>query len=78
MKELTYPDIEKVLYALPEEAGERIISNLSSFAVRIIKGQCILNKDLVSLEDIRGAVTKLEESINTYDGDPALEAEYEY
>lgn len=78
LKELTYPDIEKVLYALPEEAGERIISNLSSFAVSIIKGQCILNKDLVSLEDIREAVTKLEESINTYDGDPALEAEYDY
>lgn len=77
LKELTYPDLEKALYMLPEEAEDRIISNLDSHWIPIIKGDCILNKDSVSSIDIRVALKKLEEAINAYDGDFDLEAEYE-
>ena len=38
LKEVTYPDLEKALYALTEEAEDRIISNLSSYCIPIIKG----------------------------------------
>ncbi len=77
LKNMTYHDLENVLYALPEEAEDRVISNLSSYAIPIIKGQCILNKDSVSSIDIQLALIRLEEAINTYNGDPNLEAEYE-
>ncbi len=77
LKELTYPDLIKSLYALPEEAEDRIISNISDRTVLIIKGQCILNKDTVNSFDIRAALIKFEKAINAYDGDPALEAEYD-
>ncbi len=76
LKELTYPELEKALYVLPEKAGDRIISNLSSFCVPIIKGHCILKKDSVDPGDIRKAVLRLEEAINSFRGDPALEADY--
>ncbi len=77
LKELTYQDLEKALYALPKEAEERIMSNLGPKCIRIIKGDCILNKDTVSLPDIRASLRMLEEAIDAYDGDPALEAEYD-
>ena len=78
LKKLTYTDLEKSLYALPEEEEDRIISNLSSYAIPVIKGQCILNKATVSSIDIQLALIRFEEAINTYNGDPNLEAEYEY
>ncbi len=77
LKELTYPELEKALYVLPEEAEDRIISNINSRWIPIIKGDCILNKDTVNSIDIRKAVTKLENALNDYTGDPALEAGYE-
>ena len=77
LKELTYPDLEKSLYVLPEEAGDRIIANLSSCCVPIIKGQCILNKNSVCLTEVREAIVKFEEAMNAYTGNPDLEAAYE-
>ena len=77
MKELTYTELERSLYALPEDVEDRIISNIAPYYIPVIKGQCILNKNAVSSAEIRAAVKKLEEAINAYDGDPALEAEYE-
>lgn len=76
MKELTYMDLEKALYVLPEDAENRIMSNLSSYCIPIIKGDCILFKDTVSSTDIRDAVGKFEDAINAYEGDFALEAGY--
>nr|MCR5223029.1 hypothetical protein [Lachnospiraceae bacterium] len=64
LKELTYPELEKVLYVLPEKAENRIIDNLSSYCIPIIKGNCILFKDSVSTLDIRLAVIKFEEALN--------------
>ncbi len=77
LKELTYHDLEKALYVLPEEAEDRIISNIGLHWIPVIKGDCILNKDSVSTTDIRVSISKLEEAINTYNGDFSLEAEYE-
>ena len=77
LKELTYTELERSPYAFPEDAEERIISNIDSYFVPVIKGQCILNKNVVSSAEIRAAVIKLEEAINAYSGDPALGAEYE-
>ncbi|SCY38291.1 hypothetical protein SAMN02910292_01534 [Lachnospiraceae bacterium XBB2008] len=77
LKELTYQDLEKALYVLPEEAEERIMSNISSYSVPDIKGHCILNKDTTGADEMRVAVRKLEEAMDAYDGDPALEAEYD-
>ncbi len=77
MKELTYSDLEKALYVLTEEAEDTIMSNIGSCSIPIIKGDCILYKDMVSSSDIRVAVEKFEEAINAYDGDIALEAGYE-
>lgn len=77
LKELTYHDLVKLLYVVPEEVEARIVSNLDTHWISTIKGQCILNKDTVSAIDIRFAVKKLEEAIDAYDGDPSLEAEYE-
>ncbi len=78
LKELTYQELEKVLYILPESAEDRIVSNLSTYSTPIIKGNCIINKDAVSALDIRMAALKLEEAMNAYKGDPALEAAYEH
>ena len=77
LKELTYHELEKALYVLPEEAEDRIISNIGLRWIPIIKGNCILNKDSVNTVDIRVAISKLEEAMNAYNGDYALEAEYE-
>ena len=77
MKEMTYQDMEKVLYVLPEEAEDRIMSNINSFCIPIIKGNCILNRNSVSSTEIRLAVSKFEDAINSYDGDFNLEADYE-
>ena len=77
LKELTYTELERSLYALPEDVEDRIISNIAPYYIPVIKGQCLLNKNAVSSAEIRAAVKKLEEAINAYDGDPALEAEYE-
>ncbi len=76
LKELTCTDLVRALYVIPEEGGERILLNISSYSVPIIKGQCILNKDSVSPSEIRESVKKLEESIDDYSGDPKLEAGY--
>ena len=78
LKELTYPELEKVLYVLPEKAENRIIDNLSSYCIPIIKGNCILFKDSVSSLDIRLALANFEDAINAYNGDPALEAGYNH
>nr|MCR5739997.1 hypothetical protein [Lachnospiraceae bacterium] len=77
LKELTYPDLEKALYVLPEEAEDRVMSNLSDYCIPIIKGNCILNKDSVNPEDIRFAVMRFANAMKAYDGDLALEAGYE-
>ncbi len=77
LKELTYQDLERALYVLPEKDEDRIISNLSSYCIPVIKGDCILNKDSVSPEDIRFAVMRLTKAMKAYDGDLALEAGYE-
>ncbi len=77
LKELTYPDLEKALCALPEDAEDRIMSNLSSYHIPIIKGDCILYKDSVSRAAILTAVKKLENAINDYNGDFSLKAGYE-
>lgn len=77
LKELTYPELERALYVLPEEAEDRIVSNIDHYSISTIKGQCILYKDSTSSIDIRLAVKKLEEAINNYTGDPNLEAEYD-
>ncbi len=77
LKELTYTDLEKALYVLPEEAEGRIISNINSRWIPTIKGDCILNKDTVSSIDIRVAVSKLEDAFNAYQGSLDLEAAYE-
>ncbi|MCR4851950.1 MAG: hypothetical protein K5870_11950, partial [Lachnospiraceae bacterium] len=63
LKELTYTDLEKALYVLPEEAENRIMSNLSSYCIPIIKGDCILNMNSVSSIDIRLAAIKLKNAI---------------
>ncbi len=78
LKELTNTDLVKILYVLPEEAEDRIVSNLSSCCTTIIKGSCILNKDTVSTIDIRFALANFEDAINAYNGDPALEAGYSH
>ena len=77
LKELTYTEFENALYALPREAEDRIISNVDPMYVAEIKGDCILNKDSVSPEDIRTAAAKLEEAIDAYTGDPDLDSEYD-
>ena len=77
MKQLTYPELERALYALTEKAEDRVISNLSSHFIPIIKGQCILNKDTVGESEIREALAGFEQAIDNYSGDPLLEAEYE-
>ena len=77
LKSLTYPELERVLYVLSEEAEDRIMANICPCSIATIKGQCILYKDSISSIDIRVAVKKLEEAMNAYDGDPNLEAEYE-
>ena len=77
MKKLTYQSLAKALYALPPEAEDRIISNLSPETIAIIKTLCILNKDSVSSGYIQDAAKGFEEAINAYDGDPDLEAGYE-
>ena len=77
LKELTHGDLENALYALPEEAENRIMSNLNTNFIPMLKGNCILNKDSVSSSDIREALLKFEEAINAYTGDPALDSEYE-
>ncbi len=77
LRQLTLQELERALYALPAEAEDRIISNFSSYYIAGIKGSCILNRDTVSPEDILAALMRLEEEIAAYDGDPALEAEYE-
>ena len=77
MKELTYPEIEKALYVLPEEAGDRIVANINEWSISIIKGDCILNKDTVDPVDIQAAVAGFEEAVKAYNGDKTLEAEYE-
>ena len=77
LKEITYPDLEKALYVLPEDAENRITSILSSRCIPMIKGDCILNKESISSLDIRIAAKKLEEAILAYDGDFDLEAPYE-
>ena len=77
LKELKYTDLAKSLYVLPKEAEDRIVSNLSSDCIPVIKGYCILNKDSVSATDTIAAICRFEEAINSYNGDPGLEAEYE-
>ena len=77
LEELTYTELERSLYVLPEKSEDRIMSNLSSRCIPIIKGHCILKKDSVSATGIRAAVDRFEEALNSYSGDPGLEAEYE-
>ncbi|MCR5212512.1 MAG: hypothetical protein K6C41_08190 [Lachnospiraceae bacterium] len=77
LKELKYTDLAKSLYVLPKEAEDRIVSNLSSYCIPVIKGYCILNKDSVNATDIIAAICRFEEALNAYNGDPALEPEYE-
>ncbi len=77
MKELTYPELEKALYVLPEEAEDRVVANINYWSISIIKGDCILNRNTVDPLDIRAAVSKFEEAINAYEGDKKLEAGYE-
>ena len=77
LKKLTYTDLEKSLYVLPKEAEDRIMSNIDSYSIPIIKGHCILNKDLVSSADTMEAISRFEEALDAYNGDPDLEAEYD-
>ena len=67
-----------VLYVLPKETEDRIISNMCTSSICIIKGDCILNKDVVDSKDILTSIMKFEEVIDAYDGDIKLEAEYDY
>ena len=62
---------------LLKDAEDRIVSNLSSDCIPVIKGYCILNKDLVNATDTVAAICRFEEALNSYNGDPGLEAEYE-
>ena len=77
LKELTYPELEKALFAVPKSVEKRIMSNLSSRCIPIIKGDCILEKDSLNWIEVRVAVLQLEEAIKNYKGDPELEAGYE-
>lgn len=77
MAKLTYHDLEKALYALPEEAEELIMANINPYSIPVIKGNCIMNKDSVSSFDITASLKMFEDAINAYDGDPALEAGYD-
>ena len=74
--ELTYKDLENILYVLPKEAEERIMSNLSPRCITEIKGHCILKKDSISLTEILLALKSFCKAINTYHGNPYLEAGY--
>ena len=62
---------------LPEEAENRIISNLSDSCIPVIKGNCILNKDSIDPGDIKFAVMRFAKAMKAYDGDRSLDAGYE-
>ncbi len=74
--ELTYKDLENILYVLPKETEDRIMSNLSPRCATEIKGHCILKKDSISLTEILLALKSFIKAINTYHGNPYLEAGY--
>ena len=78
MKNMNLHDFENSLFAVTDEAEERIFSNISTNDHAKIKGGCILKKDKLSPSDIRIALTKFKDAITAYDGDPLLEAEYDF
>lgn len=77
LRKLTYIELENTLFALTREAEDRIFSNIDKYHHSKLKGDCILKKDNMSILDIRVSLNLLQKALDSYDGDPLMEAGYD-